>query len=132
MDGEVALSVVAQIALALAGFTGVVSVLYSPSASSQVNNLKATELIFEHTFVVAFLGLLPFPLHYSLPSGLNHYRILWCLASGAFAVAVALLVGVQNLSHSQAWAKRRSPSQAASLHVRLFPYHVHIVSYAAH
>jgi hypothetical protein len=95
MEGEVALSVVAQIALALAGFTGVVSVLYSPASERKVNNLKATELIFEHTFVVALLGLLPFALHYSIPAGPNHYHTLWRIASCVFALAAAVLVSVQ-------------------------------------
>jgi hypothetical protein len=95
MEGDGSLTTLAQIALALAGFTGIVIVFQSPSSKWRMNDLKATEFIFEHTFGVAFLSLLPFPLAATFGEPVSTPGLLWRVASAGFALCTCILAGVQ-------------------------------------
>lgn len=98
MEGEGILATVAQIALALAGFSGVVSVFQSAEPKWRMLDLAATEFILEHAFAAAAMALLPFPLFYTLKiyiSGPSLMRLTWRVASIFFATAISILMSIQ-------------------------------------
>jgi hypothetical protein len=98
MEGEAILATVAQIALALAGFSGVVSVFQSAEPKWRMLDLAATEFILEHAFAAAAMALLPFPLFYTLKiyiSGPSLMHLTWRMTSIFFAAVISLLIGIQ-------------------------------------
>jgi len=94
MAGEGPLGVIAQIALALAGFTGVVMVYQKRHDQWMPHNIRATEFIFEHVFGVAFASLFPFAV-FSTLAELAWKPYVWRISSVAFAFVIALLAGGQ-------------------------------------
>jgi hypothetical protein len=127
MQAEETFGVIALVALTLAGFTGVIMTGQSSVKKWALNNLYATALIFEHTFAIAFLALLPVPLASTLIHNGGSTAALWRVASTVFAIAMCVLAGAQKYRIDTQRKKGIEPRRKGSFTFAYFPISMAII-----
>ncbi len=89
MDGSEALSTIAELALGLAGFTGIVAVFGRRPGRLRPVEAYRLVILLSISCGAMFLALLPFALHRTGLEG----ETLWAVASGALAAYTVLFLG---------------------------------------
>lgn len=118
MKGENFLLAVAQISLALGGFTGLINAFRHMGQDWLPQEIAGMKLIFQHCFAGVFFALLPFPLFYMW----DLEPMAWQYSSLALAVFLAFQLCINAFTIGKLLGAGTPPRRLKMLLFHFFPF----------
>jgi hypothetical protein len=117
MKGESFLLTIAQIALALAGFAGIIGAFRQAEREWKPQEIAGLQLMLEHTFAAVLFALLPFPLFFVLSLQIK----VWSIASSLLAGFLILEFIIQRRRIILLSVRGAAPRRSSGLKYFFFP-----------